>query len=73
LTCFPSTTPSRYWPITVFAWAVEGVKRRRDFSTFTFSSRTESAPESAGGSMATRQSSCIMWFCTMSRRAPYSS
>ena len=48
-------------------------QRRSDLRTLTFSSRTESAPASAGGSMATRQRSWSIWFWTMSRRAPYSS
>ena len=39
-------------------------------STFSFSSRTASASSRAGGSIATRQSSCSIWFCTMSRSAP---
>ena len=43
---------------------------RSERSTLSFSSRTESAAIEVGGSMATRQSSCSMWFCTMSRSAP---
>jgi uncharacterized protein YaiE (UPF0345 family) len=39
-------------------------------STFTFSSRTSSEENEIGGSMATRQRSCIMWFCSMSRSEP---
>ena len=35
--------------------------------------RSLSGSRSAGGSMATKQSSCSMWFCSMSRSAPYSS
>ena len=41
-----------------------------DFRTFSFSSRNASAWVEVGGSMATRQRSCSMWFCTMSRKAP---
>ncbi|NBS15033.1 MAG: hypothetical protein EBT57_09595 [Verrucomicrobia bacterium] len=43
-----------------------GMERR----TFTFSSRMDSEERFAGGSMAVMESSCIMWFCTMSRMAP---
>ena len=39
-------------------------------STFTFSSRTSSARNEIGGSIATSVSSWNMWFCTMSRSAP---
>jgi hypothetical protein len=39
-------------------------------STFSFSSRTASASIDDGASMATRQKSCSIWFCTMSRSAP---
>ena len=47
--------------------AVIGTSAR---STFTFSSRIDCASSDDGGSIATRQSSCSMWFCTMSRSAP---
>ena len=67
------TTPGVYWPRTDFSPASIRVKRRRLRNTFTFSLRTESGSMSAGGSMATRQSSWSMWFCSMSRSAPYSS
>ena len=43
---------------------------RSERSTLTFSSRTASASNATGGSMAVRESSCSMWFCTMSRRMP---
>ena len=38
--------------------------------TLSFSSRTSSAPNRLGGSIAIRHNSCIKWFCTMSRIAP---
>jgi hypothetical protein len=38
--------------------------------TFTFSPRTEAASKETGGSIATKDSSSIMWFCTTSRNAP---
>ncbi len=62
--------PARYWPRTVsFSTLLVsiGFSERR---TFSFSSRTASAFMEAGGSMATRQSSWRIWFCTMSRSAP---
>ena len=43
------------------------------WSTLTFSSRTASALNEIGGSIATSVSSWNMWFCTMSRSAPASS
>ena len=45
-------------------------ERRSERTTFTFSSRILSALKSVGGSIATRQSNCSKWFCTMSRNAP---
>ena len=38
--------------------------------TLTFSLRISSAEKSTGGSMHSRHSSCIMWFCIRSRSAP---
>ena len=66
----PSAKPPRYWPRTVSAETFEPSMRDSDFSTFSFSSRNASASSEAGGSIATRQSNCSMWFCTMSRIAP---
>ena len=40
------------------------------FSTFTCSSRTASASNETGGSMAISAAAGTMWFCTMSRSAP---
>ena len=39
-------------------------------NTLTFSSRTLSASNDAGGSMQVSATSWSMWFCTRSRRAP---
>ncbi len=43
---------------------------RIERSTLTFSSRSASASSAGGGSIATTVSSCIRWFCSMSRSAP---
>ena len=61
------------WPRTVTRSASSWVMGRSERRTLTFSLRTESGSRSDGGSMATRQRSCSMWFCSMSRSAPYSS
>ena len=41
-----------------------------DCNTFTFSLRTSSAVKLTGGSIATWQSSCSMWFWIRSLSAP---
>ena len=61
---------ARYCPRTVSAAALVSSIGWSALSTFTFSSRSESASSEFGGSIATRQRSCIMWFCTMSQIAP---
>ena len=69
-TGLPSMAPAAYWPRTVTvctSWGVMGLRARR---TFSFSSRTELASRESGLSIAIRQRSCSMWFCTMSRSAP---
>lgn len=43
---------------------------RSALSTFTFSLRISSVFNLIGGSIARRATICIIWFCTMSRRAP---
>ena len=50
--------------------STSGVNGGTACSTFTFSSRTSSARNEIGGSIATSVSSWNMWFCTMSRSAP---
>ena len=55
---------------TVSVATREPVMGAMDFRTFTFSSWMLSGSRSTGGSMATRERSCSMWFCIMSRSAP---
>jgi hypothetical protein len=66
----PPTQPWSYWPRTTSratSWRVGGAIAR---STLSFSSRSASAREGAGGSMRTRLSSWSRWFWSTSRAAP---
>ena len=62
-----------YWPRTANFSISPGGMGRSERSTFTFSLRTASGSRLDGGSIATRQSSCRRWLCSMSLAAPYSS
>ena len=55
--------------VTEFVSA-EGIFRRNERTTFTFSSRMLSARRSVGASIEIRQSNCSKWFWTISRSAP---
>ena len=58
-----------YCPRTTFRATSSSDHLGSASSTFTRSLRTASAERSTGGSIATRQRSCIRWFWTMSRSA----
>ena len=62
--------PGPYCPRTALCARASGEIARTAWSTSTFLFRISSAEKETIGSMATRQSSCIRWFCTMSRSAP---
>src|SRR5881392_1034772 len=51
----PRTEPSVYWPRTAKSSSCPRGNSRSARSTFTFSSRTASASNATGGSMATRE------------------
>ena len=70
MTRSPPETPAVYWARTVHAATSSGVGGVIASRTLTFSSRTLSASNDAGGSMHTSVSSWSMWFCTRSRNAP---
>ena len=62
------TQPAVYWPRTTLARTRASVQRvSMARSTRTFSSRSASASNAIGGSIATRVSSCSRWFWRMSR------
>ena len=73
LLCLVAMEPLRYWPRTVALATSAPLIGFSERSTLSFSSRSALASSEAGGSIATRQSSCSIWFCTMSRSAPLSS
>ena len=58
--------PASYWPRTMSS----GASLCTAASTLDFSSRTASASNEIGASIATIARSCMMWFGTMSRSAP---
>ncbi len=72
-TSLPAMLPAAYCPSTTFFCTASGESKVSTArSTLIFSSRTASASNATGGSMAVRQSSCSTWFWIMSRRMPAS-
>ena len=69
----PSAKPARYWPRTVSAGDVGLVDRLERLQHLQLLVAQRVGFERSGGSIATRHSSCSIWFCTMSRIAPDSS
>src|SRR5262249_52134822 len=63
----PASQPAVYCPRTA---SRAGSSGRTACSAFAFSSRTRFASKLAGGSIATRLSSCSAWFWITSRSAP---
>ncbi len=66
----PVYCPGPYWPRTIELSNWSRLNGRIERKSLTFSSRTRSASNEAGGSIATKASICNTWLWNISRKAP---